>query len=221
MATGTGYRQLEETMSVMGVPVMTKATFISTERDIGECWKQILLSSMAEAGQEGKKIAKENGRFHEGVPAVTVIVDGGWSKRSHKHSYNAKSGVAIIISKETGKLLFIGIRNKYCHACALEVKEKDHACFRNWDASSSEMETDIVLEGFMEAERVHGVRYTRFIGDGDSSVYPTLLTSVPGWGQAIKKLSVQITHANAIEAHLRSLSRITPHIKAVGASLKK
>ena len=50
------------------------------------------------------------------------------------------------------------------------------------------METDIVLEGFMEAERVHGVRYTQFIGDGDSSVYPTLLTSVPGWGQAIKKL---------------------------------
>ena len=127
MATGTGHHQLEETMSVMGVPVMTKATFISTEQDIGECWKQILLSSMAEAGQEEKKIAKENGRFHEGVPAVTVIVDGGWSKHSHKHSYNAKSGVAIIIGKETGKLLFIGIRNKYCHACALGGKEKDHA----------------------------------------------------------------------------------------------
>ena len=111
MATGTGHRQLEETMSVMGVPVMTKATFISTERDIGECWKQILLSSMAEAGQEEKKIAEENGKFHEGVLAVTVI-DGGWSKRSHKHRYNAKSGVAIIIGKDTGKLLFIGIRNK-------------------------------------------------------------------------------------------------------------
>ncbi len=60
----------------------------------------MLLSSMAEAGQEEKKIAEENGRFHEGVPAITVIVDGGWSKRSHKHSYNAKSGVAIIIGKE-------------------------------------------------------------------------------------------------------------------------
>ena len=104
MATGTGQCQLEETMSVMGVPVMTKATFISTEQDIGECWKQILLLSMAEAGQEEKKIVKENGRFHEGVPAVTVIVDGGWSRRSRKHSYNAKSGVAIIIGKETGKL---------------------------------------------------------------------------------------------------------------------
>ncbi len=148
----------------------------------------MLLSSMAEAGQEEKKIAEENGRFHEGVPAITVIVDGGWSKRSHKHSYNAKSGVAIIIGKETGKLLFIGVRNKYCHACASGMKEKDHVCFRNWNASSSEMETDIILEGFLEAEQVHGVRYTEFIGDGDRSVYPTLLTSVPGWGHAIKKL---------------------------------
>ena len=34
----------------------------------------------------------------------------------------------------------------------------------NW-ASSSEMETDIFLEGSMEAERVHGLRYVKFIGD--------------------------------------------------------
>ena len=30
--------------------------------------------------------------------------------------------------------------------------------------------------------------YTRFIGDGDSSVHTTLLKSVPGWGFAIIKL---------------------------------
>ena len=38
---------------------------------------------------------------------------------------------------------------------------------------------DIILEGFIIAERVHGVRYTQFIGDGDSSVYPTLIQKVP------------------------------------------
>jgi hypothetical protein len=36
--------------------------------------------------------------------AITVITDGGWSKRTHKHSYNAAGGVAIIIGKETKKL---------------------------------------------------------------------------------------------------------------------
>ena len=32
------------------------------------------------------------------------------------------------------------------------------------------------------------LRYTRFVGDGDSSVHATLLQGVPGWGYAIKKL---------------------------------
>jgi len=36
------------------------------------------------------------------------------------------------------------------------------------------MEVDIILKGFEQAEREHGVRYLRMVGDGDSSVYPTL-----------------------------------------------
>ena len=59
---------------------------------------------MLEAGREEKGLVEERGDFHHGVPAITVVVDGGWSKRSHEHSYNAKSGVAVIIGQETGKL---------------------------------------------------------------------------------------------------------------------
>ena len=117
MSTGGGHSRLEETLSVLGVPVMTKSRFISTERGIGEQWRKILEESMAEAGRQEKQLAIERGDFHEDVPAITVIVDGGWSKRSHKHYYNAKSGVGIIIGKETKKLLYLGVRNKYCAAC--------------------------------------------------------------------------------------------------------
>lgn len=119
--------------------------------------------------------------YHEGVPAITVTVDGGWSKRSHRYSYNAKSGVGVIIGLRTKKLLHIGVRNKECSACT--QGREDHICFRNWDESSSAMETDIILQGFQRAEHDHGVRYMRFIGDGDSSVYPTLQAQVPGWGK--------------------------------------
>ncbi len=52
---------------------------------------------MAQAGQEEKLLAEERNDYHQGIPAITVIVDAGWSKRSHRHSYNAKSGVGIII----------------------------------------------------------------------------------------------------------------------------
>lgn len=33
-----------------------------------------------------KSWQEKNGDYHHGVPANTVIVDGGWYKRSHKHS---------------------------------------------------------------------------------------------------------------------------------------
>ena len=36
MVTGGGHSHLEETMSVLEVPVMTKKSFINTERDIGD-----------------------------------------------------------------------------------------------------------------------------------------------------------------------------------------
>ena len=56
--------------------------------------------------------------------------------------------------------------------------------------SSSEMEVDIILEGFKQAEQVHGVQCKRFAGDRDSFVYPTLIDNIPGWGRYIEKLSV-------------------------------
>ena len=203
-------------MSVLGVPVMSKRTFIDTERDIGEMWRQVLQQSMAEAGRREREIAMEKGSFHEGIPAISVIVDGGWSKRSHKHSYNAKSGVAIIIGKETGKILHMGVRNKYCHACARNIPKNSHTCYKNWSASSSEMETDILLEGFIDAERVHGVRYTKFIGDGDSSVHPTLIQNVPGWGYAIKKLECANHACKCYRGALEQLVKDHPSYKGSG-----
>ncbi len=100
-------------------------------------------------------------------------------------------------------------------------KKKEHACYRNWNASSSEMETDIVLEGFLEAERVHGVRYTQFIGDGDSSVYLTLLTSVPGWGHIIKKLECANHACKCYHGALEKLVQNNPTYKGSGRLTKK
>ena len=102
--------------------------------------------SMKEAGREERRLAIENDQYHQGVPAITVVVDGGWSKRSNRHSYNAKSGVGVIIGLQTQKLLYIGVRNKACTSCTRGIK--DHICFKNWTKSSSAMEADIILEGF-------------------------------------------------------------------------
>lgn len=205
MTTGGGHTSLSNTMGVLGVPVMAKGSFTPTQNDIGEWWRQKLEETMIEAGKEEKRLAEENGDYHQGVPSVTVIVDAGWSKRAHKHSYNAKSGVGIIIGQRTGKLLHLGVRNKYCASCATGIPVSKHKCYKNWKESSSEMEADIILEGFLAAEKTHGVRYTQFVGDGDSAVYPTLLTKVPIWGRDIKKLEC-CNHA--CKCHRSSLEKL-------------
>ena len=54
MSTGGGYSKLKETMSTLGVPVMSPKNIICTERSIGLCWQEHLQDVMAEAGREEK-----------------------------------------------------------------------------------------------------------------------------------------------------------------------
>ncbi len=117
------------------------------------------------AGNEERRLALENKETHEGIPAITVILDGGWSKRSHKHSYNANSGVGVIFGARTKRLIFIGVRNKYCSVCTVAknkgVTPKEHNCFLNWSGSSCAMESDIIAEGFLHSEEMRYIGFFR------------------------------------------------------------
>ena len=128
--------------------------------------------------KEEKRHAIATNSFHQGIPSITVVVDGGWLKRSHKHSYNAKSGVAVIFESHTRKLLFMGVRNKFCAVCAVAknkgIDVPKHRCYHNWSA----MESDIIAESFTLFEQMYGLQYTSVIADGDSSVMATLRQAV-------------------------------------------
>ena len=111
LATNGGHNQLEETMSTLGVQFMMN--FVQSD------W------------------VKRGETMMKAIPDITVIIDGSWSKRSHKHSYNAKSGVAIIMGKkEMGKLLHNGVSNKYCSACTQGISQDKDKCYKKWDTSS-------------------------------------------------------------------------------------
>ena len=81
---------------------------------------------MIKTGREGKQIAEQNKDYHEGVPAITVVVDGDWIKWSHKHSYNANSAVSVIFGATTKTLLYIGVRNKYCAISSIAQNTVHH-----------------------------------------------------------------------------------------------
>ena len=85
-----GAEHLEEQLASLQIPSVTKATFIQLEHHLGTVFEQIVSDNLLAAGKEERNLAIANDEYHGGVPAIIVVVDGGWSKRFHKHSYNAK-----------------------------------------------------------------------------------------------------------------------------------
>lgn len=193
LAIGIGYSQARELMAAMNVPFMLNKLYTRCESAVGSDISHVLATSMKEAGREEIQLASERGECMdaEGYWRIPVIVDGGWGKRSYGHYYSSNSGVAVIIGRYTRKILHIGIKNKFCAVCqrAENRKEKadSHRCPRNWSSTSTGMERDIIVQGFRESEEEHKLRYTTLIGDGDSSVYTSVITGV-SYGYLVQKV---------------------------------
>lgn len=62
----------------------------------------------------------------------------------------------------------MGIRNSYCSVCQRAITRKEepqsHKCFLNWKKSSTAMEADGILEGFLSSIKMHGLKYNKLIG---------------------------------------------------------
>ncbi|CAG4992817.1 unnamed protein product [Colias eurytheme] len=143
-------------------------------------WSSASMESMKIAGEDEKEAAIKEDRIDaNGVPVIDVIVDGCWSKRTYKKNYSALSGAAAIIGKRTGKVLYLGVINKYCCICALakcnNISTREHTCFKNYSGPSTDMESTIIVEGFKFSMEMHGLVYRRMISDGDSTTYSKLL----------------------------------------------
>jgi hypothetical protein len=80
---------------------MSPATYISIENNLQLEIKYTAWDEMQKAGEKGKKLAIESGDIDiDGIPLITVVTDGQWSKRSYSTKYDALSGVVSIeISK--------------------------------------------------------------------------------------------------------------------------
>ncbi|XP_044760382.1 uncharacterized protein LOC123317835 [Coccinella septempunctata] len=92
LSIGIGKNQCKELFAVMDIPFMTQKTFIRKTCQIKKIWERKMLENMLQASEEEKKIAIEKGNINaDGTPFITVIVDGGWCKRSY--GFNAASEV--------------------------------------------------------------------------------------------------------------------------------
>lgn len=230
ISTGIGHSQLEELASTIDMPMMTYKTYSTCHEKVSDKIFSTTWIKMKKAAEQEAQIAKDlNEVDGNGIPCITVIADGAWSKRSYNVNYNAASGVACIIGYRTGKLLHLGVRNKYCSICdscsSKNVPVINHKCFKNWSGPSTAMETDIIVEGFKTSIQTHGLKYTTLVGDGDSSITKKLTETKPyGNSTVIQKVECRNHLLRNFSRKIRELckrSRSTSKNKHVPPILKK
>lgn len=191
---GIGYSQLEQLSSILDVPSMCNDKFKKLNDQLGEFWEVTAAKEMKEAAEEEAKAAIARGDVDpiDGVPFIKVVTDACWSKRAFNKNFTALSGVGAIVGAHTGKGLWIGVRNRYCVICVRAENNgttpRSHACTKNFTGPSSEMEWNIILEGFKSSVELYNLRFLRVISDGDSSTYSKLLEHKPYGDRHIEKI---------------------------------
>ena len=109
-----GFAQLEELCASMKVQCMSEKTYIKYREDVVDQYSAAALTQMKLAGEAENVLAIKRGDIHQGVPYILVVVDGSWMKRTYGTNFDSLSGVDAIVGYHTRKVLFVGIRNKFC-----------------------------------------------------------------------------------------------------------
>lgn len=81
----------------------------------------------------------------------------------------------MVIGTETQKVLDLDARTKTCTMCSRKLEHT--VCYRNHTGSSGSMEAAGLVKIFNRSLD-DNLRYTTFVGDGDSSVETALKTEV-------------------------------------------
>ena len=186
---GRSYKALCVLSSILDMPVpMTKNTFNNHQKALAVAAALVGKASMKKAAST---VLKE--RQAEAQPNnVSVSTDGTWMRRGHSSVY----GVQTVLSWDTHQVLDVAILSKYRPQCktwqaALEAGTKSQEQFDAWrvehqgqcrintDRSAPAMESEAAVQLWNRSEELNGLRYTTYIGDGDSKGHTNVRAAKP------------------------------------------
>ena len=137
---------------------------------------------MANAGIKLRKHVLHTNFKDEIIVDVPLSFDGSWQKR---YGFNSLLGVVLAISIDTGCVIDYEVKSLVCFTCK---KNKDasaewkdahtKSCCINHEGSSGKMEKDGTVSIFLRSVETRKLRYTTFVGDGDSSSFGAVVDAV-------------------------------------------
>lgn len=204
-AIGKGHTALETFSKHLNSPSpMTAANYKKLFKRQHAASKAVTAESMKAAATEVLK---------EGTDCA-VSMDGTWQRRGHASHH----GVISAISVDTGKCLDVEVLSNICKGCQhweksdkssekyIQWKEK-HKCSSNHVGSAGAMESVGALRIFTRSESTRGLRYTKYLGDGDSSSFKTVKESKPYDGVEVQKLECVGHVQKRVGSRLRNLRK--------------
>ena len=188
-ASHSGRAHLAKFCGTMGLqqPVTT-AAFNETLKEIEVAAVSEAMACMKDASARLKEVVLNDDLNRAEVDIVdggkelvnvAVTVDGTWQKRGH----TSKVGVVFVASVDTGEVLDFEVLSHICQTCTwhknhLSVHEFEKwfekhrdSCEVNHKGSSGDMENKGAILIFGRSIESRGLRYTEFVGDGDSSCF--------------------------------------------------
>ncbi|GFT56205.1 uncharacterized protein TNCV_130011 [Trichonephila clavipes] len=159
-------------------PVEQKSYHVINNK-LSRVMKEVAEESMKRAAVEENSSSPDN--------LLTVSGDGTWKTRGHL----SLIGVCTVIGAETGKVLDREVLSSFCKGCdsykgiKFGIKynkwQRAHKISRrkNYSGSSGKMEVDGVLRIFNRSEKLHNLKYSNYIGDGDTKTFNALSENKP------------------------------------------
>lgn len=121
--------------------------------------------------------------------------------------------MCTVTSVDTGKVLDVESLSKYCSGCernkgsADKLNAHEQYCLKNYEGSSGGMETVAAVAVCQRSIPKRGVRYVKFLGDGDSKSFSAVLASDPYGDVTVEKLECIGHVSKRMGTRLRKLKK--------------
>ncbi|GFV08040.1 uncharacterized protein TNCV_1046691 [Trichonephila clavipes] len=177
---GQGHAAMTTFCGVMDFPPpVAEKSYNNIINKLQLCSKEVAEASMQSAALEEVTLTNSSD--------IIISGDGTWKTRG----YSSRVGVCAVIGDKTGKCIDAEVMSSFCKGCdswkrrkgspaykkwkILHVKE----CLKNHNGSAGMMETVGMVRIFQRSLSHRSVRYTSYIGDGDSKTFSSITASNP------------------------------------------
>ncbi|CAD6227261.1 GSCOCG00011964001-RA-CDS [Cotesia congregata] len=147
---------------------------------------------------------------------LTISGDSTWKKRG----LTSRFGIVTLAGKYSKEILDSCVKSTYCQSCVFweKRKESDPQAYEEWSSlheeecdvnhqgSVSKMEVDSVKDMFGRSISKYGVKYSRYIGDGDSATHKGLLDLDP-YDTPVQKLECYLHVKKRMGTRCRNLKK--------------